>query len=326
MGTAWIMILLFLVQITIPGTGKLILPTHKVLWDMMPWRKDQVEVQPRFLMSVSESLESFLFGMSRIFLALVVLTLAWASGAVMTAVGCDRLFAAFIVNGVPPAWLPTLSFLVSLLMALATGTSWGTMSILFPLILLPTYISSNGDTLIFYSVVAGVLSGSVAGDHMSPISDTTVISALACDVTLISHVTTQAPYVLISVLISCVFGTIPIGFDAWPNMVGIFIGWLVSLAFVYGVCVPVISGTGRWDVFFKYCCMGGHDADFIEALTQDCIKKFNGDIIEMKSPPGDYLLEEKMHNLDHEKKMAAGTYMEVESSEEDKAPEEAFAA
>jgi Na+/H+ antiporter family len=316
MGTAWIMILLYLTQVTIPGTCRLTLPTPKVFWDMMPWRKNQVTVQPRFLMSVSESLESFLFGMSRIFLALVVLTLAWASGTVMTAVGCDRLFASFIVGGVSPEWLPTLSFLVSLMIALATGTSWGTMSILFPLVLLPTYIASNGNPLIFYAVVAGVLSGSVAGDHMSPISDTTVLSALACDVTLMAHVGTQSPYVLIIVLISCLFGTIPIGFDAWPNMVGIAIGWLASLGFVYGVCVPVISSTGRWDPFFKYCCLCRQDPDFIETLTQDCIKKFNGETVEMKSVDEVELLED----LDDiaKDKLVTRSEEEVEGSEEDK--------
>jgi hypothetical protein len=220
--------------------------------------------------------------MTRIFLALVVLTLAWASGGTMNAVGADRLFAAWIVEGIDPQLLPTLSFLISLLIALATGTSWGTMSILFPLILVPTYISSNGDPLIFYSVVAGVLSGSVAGDHMSPISDTTVLSALACDVTLVAHVSTQAPYVLISVLWSIIFGTIPIGYDAWPNMVGIALGWVTIGLFVYFVCAPVISPTGHWDPFFKYCCGRRHDKEFLDQLTADCIKKANGEVVEMK--------------------------------------------
>ncbi|KAG7373467.1 Na+/H+ antiporter NhaC-like protein [Nitzschia inconspicua] len=315
MGTAWIMILFYLVQITIPGTGKLALPTAKLIWDMMPWRKDQVEVQPRFLMSLGESVEAFLFGMTRVFLALVVLALAWASGALMTAVGCDRFFAAWIVGGVPPEWLPTLSFLISLLMALATGTSWGTMSILFPLILLPTYISSEGDPLIFYAVVAGVLSGSVAGDHMSPISDTTVLTALACDVTLVAHVSTQAPYVLVIVLISVLFGTIPIGFDAWPNMVGIALGWVASLGFVYGICVPVISKTGRWDPFFKYCCGRRHDRELIETITADCIKKFNGDAVETKSAEEELL--EDVDDLGKEKGVK-----NVENSEEDKPVEE----
>ena len=217
----------------------------------------------------------------------------------MSAVGCDRLFAAWIVGGVDPRLLPTLSFLVSLLMALATGTSWGTMSILFPLILIPTYVSSEGDPLIFYAVVAGVLSGSVAGDHMSPISDTTVLSALACDVTLVAHVTTQAPYVLIMVLYSCIFGTIPIGYNAWPNMVGIALGWLCSLAFVFVVCVPVISPTGRWDPFFKYCCGRQHDQEFLSLLQEDCVKKAAGETVEMKEDDEvDEILKEKQEGVE----------------------------
>jgi hypothetical protein len=64
--------------------------------------EDEVEdptSKARFLMSVYDSLESFLFGMKRIFPALIVLTLAWASGAVMIAVGADRLFSRWIVGG-----------------------------------------------------------------------------------------------------------------------------------------------------------------------------------------------------------------------------------
>jgi Na+/H+ antiporter family len=316
MGTAWIMILLYMCQITIPGTGTLACPSPKNFYDMLPWRKDSVDVQPRFIMSLGESIESFLFGMSRIFMALIVLTLAWASGALMSAVGCDRLFAAWIVGGIDPALLPTLSFLISLLMALATGTSWGSMSILFPLILLPTYQSANGDPLIFYATVAGVLSGSVAGDHMSPISDTTVLTALACDIKLMAHVSTQAPYVLIVVLFSVLFGTLPIGYDAWPNIVGILIGWAVSLAFVYVVCVPIISKTGRWDPFFKYCCGRGNDREFIETLTADTIRKFNGETVEMKS---DVDVLEDMDDLGKEKGVADNV---EESSEEDKPVEE----
>jgi len=85
---------------------------------------------------------------------LIVLTLAWASGSMMIAVGADRLFSRWIVGGISPQALPTLSFLISFLMALATGTSWGTMAILFPLILVPTYQASGGDEIIFYSVTA----------------------------------------------------------------------------------------------------------------------------------------------------------------------------
>ena len=174
----------------------------------------------RFLMSVRESVEAHLIGYSRVFPALIVLTLAWASGDVMITVGADRLFAKWISEGIAPEALPTLSFVISLFMALATGTSWGTMTILFPLLLVPTYNVSGGDELIFYSTVAGILSGSVAGDHMSPISDTTVLSSLASDCNLLAHVSTQAPYVFVVATLAIVFGTLPIGYDAWPNMVG----------------------------------------------------------------------------------------------------------
>lgn len=124
----------------------------------------------RPLLSIPECLDSFLHGMARIFPALIILNLAWASGAVMVAVGADRLFARWITGGLNPDSLPTMSFLISFFIALATGTSWGTMTILFPLLLVPTYIATDGDPTMFYAVTAGILSGSVAGDHVSPIS------------------------------------------------------------------------------------------------------------------------------------------------------------
>ena len=88
--------------------------------------KEEDEIpRARFLMPIGDSLESFLYGQGRIFPALIVLTLAWASGSIMLAVGADRLFSSWIVGGISPEALPTLSFLISLFMALATGTSWG---------------------------------------------------------------------------------------------------------------------------------------------------------------------------------------------------------
>lgn len=80
---------------------------------------DTVATGPRPLMSLYECAEAFLYGLSRIFPALVVLTLAWASGSIMIAVGADRLFSRWIVNGVSAEMLPTLSFIISGFMALA---------------------------------------------------------------------------------------------------------------------------------------------------------------------------------------------------------------
>jgi len=203
--------------------------------------------KPRSLMSIYDSVEAFLFGMGRVFPALIVLTLAWASGSIMVAVGADRLFSKWITEGVSAEAMPTLSFLISVFMALATGSSWGTMTILFPLLCVPTYQVSNGDPTIFYATVAGILSGSVAGDHVSPISDTTVLSSLSCGCKLLNHVVTQAPYSAVVILVSILFGTLPIGHAAMPNIVGILLGAVTTVLFVWFVCAPILSPTGRFD-------------------------------------------------------------------------------
>lgn len=107
------------------------------------------------------------------------------------------------------------------------------MAILFPLVLVPTYYASDGSAEIFYATTSAVLGGAVAGDHMSPISDTTVLSALACDVTLMQHVVTQAPYVLWIVLSSIIFGYIPVGYNAYPNIVvSCWVGQQVSYSYM----------------------------------------------------------------------------------------------
>ena len=278
--------------------GEIVMPNLSVLREMFSFtvskskaKEEEVTTKARFLMSVGESIEAFLYGMGRIFPALIVLTLAWASGAVMVAVGADRLFARWIVGGISPEALPTLSFVISFFMALATGTSWGTMTILFPLILVPTYDASGGDETIFYAVTAGVLSGSVAGDHVSPISDTTVLSALACDCNLMAHVSTQAPYVLVIVAISIFLGTIPIGYDAWPNIVGILLGAVVTVVFVYGLCVPVLCPTGRFDVFtelfLRWGRRGSEDGEEsgLVQLKQNTARSYNGETVGEEEQP-----------------------------------------
>ena len=62
--------------------------------------------------------------------------------------------------------------------------------------LVPSYNASGGDPVIFYGVTAGILAGAVAGDHASPISDTTILSAMASECQILQHVRTQAPYAL----------------------------------------------------------------------------------------------------------------------------------
>jgi Na+/H+ antiporter NhaC len=162
-------------------------------------------------MSVPNTVESFLIGMAYFFPSFIRYSLAWALGEIMVVIGTDRLIASWIMGGVDPQSLPTLSFVISFLMTIATGTSFGTMAIIFPLLLVPTYQASNGDPVIFYVTTAGILSGCVAGEAMSPTSDTNFLASLSCNCDLSCHVVTQAPYALLCVIVSILLGTIPLG-------------------------------------------------------------------------------------------------------------------
>jgi len=274
--------------------------------DMIKGSGDQ---QPRSLLTIHESIESFLFGMARIFLAIVILTLAWGCGAMMGNIGADRLFSSAITGGgIPYEILPTLTFLIALLIALATGTSWGTMTILFPLILVPTYEAADGDPQIFYATVSAVLGGAVAGDHMSPISDTTVLTSLACDIKLMGHVNTQAPYVFWVVLFSVLCGYIPAGYSAYPNIIGLLLGWIACALFVFFVCVPVLSPTGSWDIVTKLFCSRSKE---LQELATDCAKKVNGEDID-----SDDKKEKAVDNdSDDKKEKSAGVECAVEEEE-----------
>ena len=121
MGTALITLVFYLLQFTRDGE-MIYVPTLTDLKEVfMSEKAKEEDPQPRArsVLSLKDSIESFLIGIGRVFPATIVLTLAWASGSIMTSIGCDRLFASWIVGGVNPESLPTLSFLISLFMALA---------------------------------------------------------------------------------------------------------------------------------------------------------------------------------------------------------------
>jgi len=137
-----------------------------------------------------------------------------------------------------PFWLiPALTFILAALVAFSTGSSWGTMAILYPL-MLPlswTVCEAAGCDVataqsIFFHVVSAVLAGSVLGDHCSPISDTTILSSLATSTNHIAHVNTQLPYALTVGGVAVVLAVV----SAFAGINGL---WLmpVGVILLYGV-------------------------------------------------------------------------------------------
>jgi Na+/H+ antiporter NhaC len=127
-----------------------------------------------------------------------ILLLAFAIGGVSSDMHVGQYLASFIGDYLPSPYLPAAIFVLSSIIAFATGTSWGTFSIMLP-IAIPLAVGLDAPIAL---AMGAVISGGVFGDHCSPISDTTIISAMASGCSVQEHTTTQLPYALISAGIS----------------------------------------------------------------------------------------------------------------------------
>ncbi len=162
-------------------------------------------------MTLGEALDGWTEGAARMFEACMILVLAWALGSICKT---DLALAQTVTGALTPTpWiLPTLVFLTSSLIAFATGTSYGTMGIMFPVVAaIVVGDSFVGSEAIMLGSLAAVMSGAVMGDHCSPISDTTIMASMGCGCDHVAHVKTQIPYALTTAGFTIIFGYLPIG-------------------------------------------------------------------------------------------------------------------
>ncbi len=133
-----------------------------------------------------------------------ILLFAFAIGDVTVKLGTGPYLAHFAHAILHPALLPAGIFLLSAVTAFSTGTSWGTFSIMMPIaVTMAAGMGADTAPLLPLSIAA-VISGGVFGDHASPISDTTIIAAMAAGCDLIAHVKTQLPWALLAASLSLV--------------------------------------------------------------------------------------------------------------------------
>ena len=115
----------------------------------------------------------------------------------------------FTASDWPVGSIPLFSFIAACCLAFFTGTSWGTLALLIPLsIPLATQIDAPIATI--QATVGAIFGGAVFGDHCSPISDTTVVSAFAADCDLKEHTKTQLPYAVLAAVLAAMLGYLPI--------------------------------------------------------------------------------------------------------------------
>ena len=188
---------------------------------------------PRGLTTLSGFVESASEGVRSMVEAIMILVLAWSLG------GCCRYmlgtgtFIAGLLDsaGFALQFLPVVIFIASAFIGFAMGTSWGTIALVIPIVIgvftpeSPLYLLTIGATL----------AGAVYGDHISPISDTTILSSAGASCNHLAHVTTQLPYASLVAGI-CLVGYLVAGLSLspWPSLVG---GLALILLFIGGLVV-----------------------------------------------------------------------------------------
>ncbi|MCF7805643.1 MAG: Na+/H+ antiporter NhaC family protein [Candidatus Marinimicrobia bacterium] len=194
------------------------------------------------IMSISESIEAWLGGAKAMILAVAVLILAWALSRICGEIQTAEYIIEMTEGLLRPELIPVLTFITAAIVSFATGTSWGTMAILIPIVipLMAELLRAEGiettvDAQSFLATFAAVLSGSVFGDHCSPISDTTILSSMASGSDHIDHVRTQIPYAVTVGIIAILFGYLPAGLHwNWPLFFGLGLASLIAVILFIG--------------------------------------------------------------------------------------------
>ncbi len=154
--------------------------------------------------SFSKVIDRWIRGAKSIALAVVILLLAWSISAVCKELHSGDYILSAMRDVLTVEYTPVLAFVIAGIIAFATGTSYGTMGILIPVLLplagqlsIQAGLEQPAIAHLCQATVAAILGGSVFGDHCSPISDTTVLSSMASGADHVDHVRTQFPYALL---------------------------------------------------------------------------------------------------------------------------------
>ena len=186
---------------------------------------------PRKVITFKGFMDSFVEGFKMMIPAIGILIFAWS----LKGMGDALEIASFVEklvgsNASASVLLPAILFLVAIFLSFSTGTSWGTFAILVPIAIAMFPGTDNMQMMII--AVASVLSGAVCGDHVSPISDTTVMSSAGAQSNHINHVTTQMQYAVVVAVVSAI-GYVIAGFvHIWWLVLGISAVLLLVVLFV----------------------------------------------------------------------------------------------
>lgn len=198
------------------------------------------------IITLNETVDAWQSGIQSMMVAVIILIFAWGISAVTNELKTADYLISILSDAINPHFLPAIVFIICAVIGFSTGTSWGTMAIVMPIIIPLTHkvgmgsgISPEELRIILFVVISSVLAGSVFGDHCSPIADTTILSSLASQCNHIDHVRTQLPYALLVGTICIVLGYIPAAFGLNPFIsIALIFASLFAVLFFFAKDVP----------------------------------------------------------------------------------------
>ena len=197
------------------------------------------------IMTLEALIKSWVKGVSVMVEPLIILVLAWALSDTTAALGTADFLVASTGDRLILELIPAGTFLLAAISAFATGSSWGVMAILLPLVIPVTWsaVLASGAPVaeampLVFATIASVLAGAVWGDQCSPISDTTVLSSLASGCDHVEHVRTQIPYAMLVGGVTVAVCLVPVGYGM-PWWLGLFLSMAILVAFHRLVGRPV---------------------------------------------------------------------------------------
>ena len=179
-----------------------------------------------------EAMSSLIKGFVAMVPAILILALAWTLKSMTDSLGAAEYVSGLVASSASELQmlLPAIIFVVAALLAFATGTSWGTFGILIPICIA---VFPFSDPLRIISISA-CMAGAVCGDHISPISDTTIMASAGAECKHVHHVSSQLPYALTVAIVSCLTFVVAGFTHSLGILTSAVISWSVGMAMLCG--------------------------------------------------------------------------------------------
>ena len=187
----------------------------------------------------NDAMSSLIKGFEAMVPAILILTLAWTLKSMTDSLGAAEYVSGLVASSAAglQQLLPAIIFIVAAFLAFATGTSWGTFGILIPICIA---VFPEADPLRIISISA-CMAGAVCGDHISPISDTTIMASAGAECKHVHHVSSQLPYALTVAIASCLTFVVA-GFTHSLGMVtSAIISWICGMILLGGALMVLRS-------------------------------------------------------------------------------------